>query len=237
MVKKEIPIKEAYNAIEKEVVKARPKAEEEAKELVQLVIFEIDEEEYAVNIGEVREIMKMTDVTPIPNSPPFIDGIINVRGDIVVVIDLEKRFNLTREHEPKRIHILLSEVGETLFGLIVDEVTEVLRVPKDDIEPAPAIISERIQAGYVKGVAMLESRLLILLDFEQVLAEKALSELGKMITNHAKKVRARLVTEVPEEEETKEEKRAKAEEMLKARIKEKKVEEKEEEEEEETGEK
>lgn len=221
-MKKEMPIKEAYQAIEKEVVKARPKAEEGAKELVQLVVFEIDEEEYAVEIGEVREIMKMTDITSIPNSPPFIAGIINVRGDIVVVIDLEKRFNLERAHQPKRIHVILSEVGETLFGLIVDEVTAVLRMPKDDIEPAPAIISERIHAGYVKGIAMLENRLLILLDFNKVLAEKALSELGKMITNHAKKVRARLVQEIPEEEkETKEEKRAKAEEMLRARIKQK----------------
>ncbi len=226
MAKKELPIKEAYKAIEKEVVKARPKREEEAKELVQLVVFEIDEEEYAVDIGEVREIMKMTPITSIPNSPAFIGGIINVRGDIAVVIDLEKRFNLVREHKPKRIHIILSELGETLYGLIVDEVTEVLRIPKEDIEPAPGIISERIQAGYVKGIGMVEDRLLIVLDFKKVLAEKALSELGRMITNHAKKARAKIARETPEEVETKEERREKAEEILEARIKEKKVEEK-----------
>jgi len=137
--------------IEKEVAKtpeARPK-EEAAKELIQLVVFELDKEEYAVEIGEVREILRMPGVTDIPNSPDFIEGIINVRGKIVVVLDLEKRFNLKREAEKKSLHVVLTEIGDITLGAIVDEVTEVLRIPKDSIEVAPAIISEKIHADGV----------------------------------------------------------------------------------------
>jgi len=220
MLKEEV--KTAQEAVEKEVVKTPEViASEEAKELVQLVVFELDKEEYATEITEAREILRATEVTPIPNSPDFIEGIINVRGKIVVVLDLEKRFNLVREHPEKRLHIIIYEVGENTYGAIVDEVTEVLRIPKDAIEPAPAIISEKIKADYVKGVGVLENRLLLLLDFKKVFEEKELAQLGELVRKQAQIARKKMVTEQPkkeEKEETKEERKEKVEEMVKEKI-------------------
>lgn len=207
--------------VEEEVAKT-PKArkpEEEAKELVQLVVFELDKEEYAVKISEIREILRMPEVTPMPNAPDFIEGVINVRGKIVVVIDLEERFNLERESEKKSLHVILTEIGDSTFGAIVDEVTEVLRVPKDSIEAAPAIIAEKIQADYVSGIVVLESRLLIMLDFNKVFEEKGLAELGELVKKQAGIARTRRAKEKPEEkEETEIEKKAKVEKMLKERL-------------------
>lgn len=219
---KTVQVKTAQEAVEKEVTKT-PEiiAAEEAKELVQLVVFELDQEEYAVEIGEAREILRKTEVTPIPNSPEFIEGIINVRGKIVVVLDLEKRFNLVREHPEKGLNIIISEIGENTYGAIVDEVTEVLRVPKDAIEPAPAIISEKIKADYVKGVGILENRLLLILDFKKVFEEKELAQLGELVRKQAQVARKKMVTEQPKEEEkeeTKEERKEKVEEMVKEKL-------------------
>lgn len=191
----------------------------EAKELVQLVVFELDKEEYAVNISEIREILRMPDVTPMPNTPDFIQGVINVRGKIVVVVNLESRFNLERQEEKKSLHVILTEIGDNTFGAIVDEVTEVLRVPKNSIEQAPAIISEKIQADYVKGIVILDKRLLIMLDFNKVFEEKGLAELGEIVKKQAKIAQTRRVEEKPEEkQETEAEKKAKIERMLKERI-------------------
>lgn len=213
--------------VEEEVAKTPEdqKPTEEAKELVQLVVFELDEEEYAVEISEIREILRKPNVTPVPNSPNFIEGIINVRGKIVVVMDMEERFNLERESERKSLHVILTEIGDNTFGAIVDEVTEVLRVPKESIEAAPAIISEKINADYVKGIAVMENRLVILLDFTKVFEEKGLSELAHLIGKQAKVAQSRRVTEKPEEtQETEAEHKAKVEELVEERIKTKKQE-------------
>ena len=224
MPKQPIITPSAQEAIEKEIGKATLEEKEgkEAKALTQLVVFELDKEEYAVNISEIREVMKMMDITPIPNSPEFIEGIINIRGKIAVVIDLEKRFNLVREHKSAGKHIVVSEMGESAFGMVVDEVTEVLRIPTENIEAAPAIISEKIQASYVKGVAILDKRLLILLDLKKVLEEKELAELGKIVNKQARIIRAKAEAEKPEEEEKKEteaERKARVEKLVKEKIK------------------
>ena len=212
--------KTTQNIVEKEVTKTPTAtlADEEAKELVQLVVFRLDEEEYAVEISEIREILRMSEITPMPNAPSFIAGVINVRGKIVVVIDLEKRFNLVRQSKEKSLHIVIAEIDDNTFGAIVDEVTEVLRVPKDAIEEAPGIISEKIHAEYVRGIAVLEERLIILLDFKKVFEEKGLTELGELVKKQEKAAMAKKKQEEPEEEkETEAEKKAKIERMIKER--------------------
>ena len=179
------------------------RGKEISKELVQLVIFDLEGEEYGVDIMDVREIMKKAQITPVPNSPQFIAGIVNVRGTIDVVVDLAKRFNLKTSKDAKREHIINVERGDNLYGMVVDEVTEVLRIPKDTIEPAPAIISQEIGADYVKGVAIVEDRLLILLDTEKVLDEKKLAQFSSVI--HRKE--AEVVTQKEEETTEKKEKK------------------------------
>ncbi|MDA2921769.1 chemotaxis protein CheW [Patescibacteria group bacterium AH-259-L07] len=132
--------------------------EKKPEELMQLVVFELDKEEYAVPIIDLREIIKIPEITPIPNAPEFIRGILNLRGKIVVVVDLEKRFHLVRENKIASQHIVITEVGENIFGIIVDEVAEVLRVPVTSIQPAPALVSSKIHHEYLKGVVVLDAK-------------------------------------------------------------------------------
>lgn len=122
----------------------------------QLVTFELDKEEYASIITDLREIIKIPEITPIPGAPEFIRGILNLRGQIVMVIDLEKRFHLKREYPAEPKHIIITEVEDSVFGITVDEVTGVLRVPDASIKPTAALITSKIHADYLKGVVILE---------------------------------------------------------------------------------
>lgn len=210
-------------------VMARQGEGEVAEELEQLVVFQLGGEEYGVAIGEVREIVKMTDITPIPNSPEFIQGIINLRGKIVVVIDLEKRFGLIRSKEAQAAwkHIMIAEMPGGTFGVMVDEVTEVLRIPVKNIREAPSIIAEKIHTDYLKGVGIMEERLIILLDVKKVLSEKeliGLSELAEMnrskvIKKEVKEEKKPEITEEKVEELAKEKTHLKVEEKITEEIK------------------
>lgn len=134
---------------------------------MQLVVFKLGQEEYGVDILNVQEIIKMVSFTKIPNLPDFIEGVINLRGKIIPVIDLRKRFNLPPKEYAEENRIVVIEVNSTTVGMIVDAVSEVLRLAHSTVEPTPAIISS-IDTEYLKGVGKLEDRLLILLDIEKI---------------------------------------------------------------------
>jgi len=153
--------------------------EMEQEKMVQLVVFRLCDEMYGVEILDVWEIVTTGEITIVPNSPDFLRGIINFRSNIVAVIDLEKRFRLHREGENIGDHVMIVRIGNSVFGLLVDEVTDVLRLPEEEIRAPPAIITEKIGIDFVKGVGTLEDRLIILLDLEKVLDEKELIELMK----------------------------------------------------------
>jgi purine-binding chemotaxis protein CheW len=155
------------------------RGQKKEEEHIQLVVFQLGGEEYALNILDIREIMRTTSLTPVPNSPSFLAGIVNVRGQINVVLDLKKRFHITGGGEGG--HIINVESEGNLFGFLVDEVTEVMRLPKSMIEPAPPIISHEIGASYVTGVAVVEDRLLILLDITKILDEKELAQFSHVL--------------------------------------------------------
>lgn len=200
-------IKEVITQVAKEAGLEKEKVEE----MIQLLVFGLDKEEYAVELTDAREVVKIPDITLVPNAPEFIQGIFNLRGRIVVVINLEKRFDLKREHEVQPEHVIIAEVGESVFGVVVDKVTEVLRVPVRIIKKAPGLVSTKIQAGYLKGIAVMseieeeeeqevkgkqvpkkveeveKGRLLILLDLPKVLAEEELLKLGEEVTKVTKK--------------------------------------------------
>lgn len=154
---------------------------ETREEQVQMVVFDLDKEEYAVPIDELKEIIKIPEITPLPSAPEFIKGILNLRGKIVVVIDLEKRFNLNRENKIPSTHIIISEVEGNSFGIIVDKVSEVLRVPISAVKPSPSLVSTKIHADYLKGVVVLDNRLIILLDLVKLLQEQELLKIGEEI--------------------------------------------------------
>lgn len=156
-------------------------AKQEGK-VVQLIVFHLGDEEFGVDIDQVREIIRAESVTPIPDSPDFIRGVTNVRGEIAVVIDLRKRFSL-RSKEASEKHIVMTEQDKNLFGLMVDEVSEVFRIPEDAIKTAPELVT-RIDRVYISGVLTLENRLIIMLDLSKVLSEDELAKIGEIRGRH-----------------------------------------------------
>jgi purine-binding chemotaxis protein CheW len=129
--------------------------EDKVVPMEQLVTFDLDKEEYASTITDLREIIKVTEIVSIPGAPDFIRGILNLRGQIVTVIDLEKRFHLKREFSREPKHIVIAEVEDSVFGVMVDEVTGVLRVPVASIKPTPHLVGSKIHTDYLKGVVIL----------------------------------------------------------------------------------
>lgn len=144
--------------------------------ILQLVSFNLGEEEFAVDIFKILEINRMTDITKVPKSPPFVEGVINLRGKVIPVMDLRKRFGMPYGEQSKNTRIVVLDIRKKVVGFIVDSVSEVLRVSSSTIEPPPPMISG-IEAEYIRGVAKLEGRLLILLDVNKVLNSGELDSL------------------------------------------------------------
>ncbi len=126
--------------------------------IVQFVVFRLDEEEYAMPVEDVQVVINMTEITAVPNSPSFVAGLINLRGKVIPVIDLERRFGLQRNNQSIELkHIVVIDIPNSSFGVIVDEVIEVLHIPNDIIQANPEIVSNKIGAEYIKGVIVIET--------------------------------------------------------------------------------
>lgn len=137
-------------------------------EILQLVTFKLGNEEYAVDILKVQEINRMVEITSIPNAPSYVEGVINLRGKVIPVINLRKKFGLDSKEMDSQSRIMVVDIGSTV-GLIVDSVSEVLRLSSDTIEPPPPMTAGNGSSEYIKGVGKLTDRLLILLDIEELL--------------------------------------------------------------------
>ena len=139
----------------------------------QLVVFKLGKEEFGVDINKVKEIIRWEDVTRIPNTSPYIKGVINLRGSIIVVNDLAMKLGLSSKEIDNDTRILVVEVGDNTVGMIVDSATEVLRLGGEKIRDAPSMITSTIDHNYIEGVGLLdEKRLLTLLDLGRVLESK-----------------------------------------------------------------
>ena len=146
--------------------------DEEAEDegLVQLVGFNIANEKFGVDILMVQEIIRAAEITTVPNSPEFVEGVINLRGNIIPVIDLRKRLHLyTESHIGKKSWVLILGIGERVVGFVVDRVTEVIKIEEDSIEPAPDIVVTGLESQYIQGVCEINNQLLVILDFDLVL--------------------------------------------------------------------
>jgi len=137
------------------------------KEL-QVVGFRIGNETYGVRIGSVREIVRVPEITSVPSAPDTVEGVINLRGKIIPVMDLRKRFGQTEIRHDKKNRILVVELDNKLLGLIVNSASEVLKIPPSEIE-APGSVFADGESGYVTGVGKLSGRLIILLDISKLL--------------------------------------------------------------------
>jgi purine-binding chemotaxis protein CheW len=149
-----------------------------AKDL-QLVGFRIGNETFGVPINLVREIVRVPDISAVPDAPDYVEGVINLRGRIISVIDLRKRFGETKIVSNRKNRILVAEIERRMVGLIVDAASEVLRVAPDDIEAPPDVFGEN-QLKYVTGVGKLNGRLVILIDLSKILQKGEFKRLGDM---------------------------------------------------------
>lgn len=147
---------------------------------IQLVIFNLSDEEFGLDISRVREIIRIQDITPMPKAPDFIEGVINLRGQVIAVMDLAKRFGLKEFKKTDKSRIVVSEVKENTAGLIVDEVPEVLRIAEDNIDPTPEMIETQVHSDFIKGVGKLENRLVILLNAEKILSHEELKQVNEL---------------------------------------------------------
>ena len=144
--------------------------ESQSEDLLQLVSFNLGKEEFAVDILKIQEINRMVEITKVPKSPEFVEGVINLRGKVIPIIDLRKRFKLPGSESTKQTRIVVVDIDNMVVGLVVDAVSEVLRLPANTVEPPPPIVAG-IDSEYISGVGKLEDRLLILLELDKVLSK------------------------------------------------------------------
>jgi purine-binding chemotaxis protein CheW len=135
----------------------------------QLVVFQLGAELYGVEIARVHEIIRLQTVTRVPHAPAFVEGVINLRGKVIPVVDLRRRFGLPMADHTRASRIVVVEIGDQVVGIVVDSVSEVLRVNKGTIEP-PSPVVAGIESDYLLGIAKLPERLVILLNLDRVLA-------------------------------------------------------------------
>lgn len=134
----------------------------------QYVVFKLEDEFYGVNIATVESIIKVQDITKMPHMPDFVEGITNLRGKVIPVIDLRKRFKLHSAAENDDTRIVVVEIDGIMAGMVVDMVTEVLRVSDDNIEPPSPMVST-VNTAFITSIAKVEDRLIILLDLGEIL--------------------------------------------------------------------
>jgi purine-binding chemotaxis protein CheW len=150
---------------------------------LQVVGFRIGSETFGVRIGAVREIVRVPEITAVPNAPDTIEGVINLRGKIIPVMDLRKRFGQSAVQPDKRNRILVVELEKKLVGLIVNSASEVLKIPPSEVE-APGAVFADTESSYVTGVGKLKGRLIILLDIAKLLHRsefKKLEEAAELV--------------------------------------------------------
>jgi purine-binding chemotaxis protein CheW len=157
------------------------KSQHADSDLLQLVIFQLGGEEFGVDIMAVQEIIKMPTITAIPQAPEYVAGVINLRGRIIVVISLGNKFNIPSSEKNDDYKVIVVELENQVIGMMVDSVSEVLRIPSSSVDPAPDIIKSGVSSNYIQGVGKLDDRLLILLDLRNVLSDYETEELSQLV--------------------------------------------------------
>jgi purine-binding chemotaxis protein CheW len=137
----------------------------------QLVVFQLEAELYGVDIARVHEIIRLQTVTRVPRAPALVEGVINLRGKVIPVVDLRRRFGLPAAEHTRTSRIVVVEIGDQVVGIVVDGVSEVLRVNGATVEPPSPVVSG-IDSEYLHGIAKLPERLVILLDLDRILARE-----------------------------------------------------------------
>lgn len=137
-------------------------------EMIQLVTFMLGEEEYGVNVLQVREIIRVPDITRVPNTSHYVEGVINLRGKVIPVMSMRKRFGLGLEEFDSRTRVIVMEFADELMGFLVDAVSEVIRISPGEIQPPPAAVTSGIDQECMGGVINLADRLIIVLELDKI---------------------------------------------------------------------
>jgi purine-binding chemotaxis protein CheW len=146
----------------------------------QLVVFELAGESYGIDIAAVESIIKMQTITQLPQAPFYVKGVTNLRGNVLPVIDLRLRFGLEPVESSRQTRIIIVTMGSIKVGVVVDGVSEVLRVQDDVIGGLPPMVST-VNSAFLKGIVRLENRLIILLELAKVLAVDEQENLQAMV--------------------------------------------------------
>lgn len=143
---------------------------------IKVIVFQLKDEEYGVEVDQVRSIERMQHITRVPRTPDFVKGVINLRGVVTPIIELRNRFGIEEIETSDSTRIIIVAVGNMEVGLIVDAANDVVDIPNDVVEPPPQVVGG-LEADYLRGVAKMDKRLLILLNLDKVLNPKELKEM------------------------------------------------------------
>ena len=150
-------------------------------ELIQLVSFILADEEYGVEVLKVREIIRMPTITKMPNVPPYVEGIINLRGKVIPIISMRRRFNLMENENSNHTRIIIMDIGGSLTGFVVDAVSEVIRIHSSEIQPPPSmVLSGGIAQEFITGVFNHTERLLVIIDIGRMFSDAELDDIGSL---------------------------------------------------------
>jgi len=142
--------------------------ENKVDQILQLVSFRLGNEEFGIDILNVNEILRIMDVTEIPNSPPCVEGVVNVRSKIIPVISTRLKLNMPKEDYNSDTRIIVVEIGSKTVGFIVDEVQEVIRICNDQTEVPPDIAVAGVDSDFITSVAKFDERIVIILDLKKL---------------------------------------------------------------------
>ena len=148
---------------------------------IQVVIFRLGKEEFGARIDQVKEIIEMSHITRMLKAPSFIEGVINLRGQVIAVIDLARQFCLPASKRGEETRIVVVDVDDNIVGMIVDFVPEVLRISVEDIGPTPALIESRIDTRYIEGIGKIDDRLFVLLNLSKVLSPEEVKSVEEVM--------------------------------------------------------
>jgi purine-binding chemotaxis protein CheW len=150
-------------------------------DIVQIASFRIGAEEYGVDISQIQEIIRMVEVTRVPRTPDYVDGVINLRGQLIPIFDLRTRFGMQRIVPTKNSRIIVTDIGSKRIGIVVDSASEVLNIPIEAIEQAPEVIAGAA-TDYIQGVGKIGDRLVILLDLTMVISGAQVADLERSLS-------------------------------------------------------
>ncbi len=153
------------------------KIDSSGSELIQLVSFNLDQEDYGVDVLKVREIIRMPNVTRVPNTPLYVVGVINLRGKVIPIISMRKKFSLCDKENDKQTRIMVMDMDGELMGFIVDSVSEVIRISETEIQPPPPVVNGGVDQLCLSGVINRDDRLLVLLELEKAFSLEERSSL------------------------------------------------------------